>query len=77
MEKTTTRPAIPTETAIELCALIREEIRQEWHAESARWCWLCEQEHAVKPEKMGFIKRPGNRGCPQINARYAREFLTN
>ncbi len=77
MEHTTTRPTIPIETAIELCALIRHENRQEWHAEASRWCWLCERDHAEEPEQMGFVKRPGNRGCPQINARFAREDLTH
>ncbi len=76
MEYAAARPAIPTEIAIELCGLIREENREEWHAEAARWCWLCERDYIENPESMGFSKRTGNRGCPQVNARYAREYLT-
>ncbi len=75
MQKSTTRPAIPTETAVELCALIRLANREDWHAEAARWCWLCERDHLDQPENMGFNKRPGNRGCPQVNSRYAKEYL--
>ena len=30
---------IPLETALQLCADIRQEAEINWHTEAARWCW--------------------------------------
>lgn len=65
---------IPQDIAIRLCAEIRQQSAQQWYSPIARWCWLCEKMHHGDPTKMGFTRRPGNRGCTLVNAAYARQF---
>ena len=65
--------AIPLEIAIQLCAEIRKEAEQNWHTHAARWCWSCQRSSSGDPEKRGFLRAPGNRGCDLVNARYSMQ----
>jgi hypothetical protein len=65
---------IPLEVATQLCAEIRREFEEEmWPSSAARWCWSCQQSVGENPESRGFLRKPGNRGCILVNARYQEE----
>lgn len=72
MQAEQTLQAIPYELANQLCAEIRAEADQNWHTFTARWCWGCQRESGGDPEKRGFLRAAGNRGCTLINTRYAQ-----
>lgn len=71
MMNTVTGEAIPLQIALSLCKQIREEADQNWHTAAARWCWECRKAGGGDPEKRGFTRAPGNRGCILINRRFA------
>ena len=63
---------IPLEIAIQLCDEIREELDRIWYPTPARWCYCCQKEILEgDPMNRGFLRKPGNRGCALVNARYA------
>lgn len=62
---------IPMEIALKLCAEIRDETDKDWTTHAGRWCWACQQASGGDPDQRGFLRKPGNRGCILINARYA------
>jgi hypothetical protein len=67
---------IPWETADEICADIRLEAEQNWYTAAARWCWDCQQATEGDMSQRGFMRKPGNRGCYLVNARYAESTFT-
>jgi hypothetical protein len=69
--ETTTGEAIPLQIALKLCSEIRGEADRNWHTASARWCWECRQSGGDDPDRRGFMRMPGNRGCVLINRRYS------
>lgn len=71
MDTTYSFTPIPYEMAVRLCAEIREEAERRWYTPAARWCWICQESTGGDPAKRGFLQKPGNRGCPLINARFS------
>jgi hypothetical protein len=62
--------AIPTDTALALCAAFQAENRLFWFTPTGMMCWGCALRSRRHPARRYFASRPGNRGCYQINARY-------
>ncbi len=71
MQGSSVQDRIPMEIALKLCAEIRAEADQDWQTHAGRWCWACQEASEGDPAKRGFLRKPGNRGCNLINARYA------
>lgn len=68
MSQTVREPrAIPTQTAMAYC---REICARKEGRPSLR-CRLCLALARGSAKRMRFARRPGNRGCPAINALYA------
>lgn len=63
--------AIPSELAQQLCAEIRAANRGKWYAFNGLQCWGCARLSGDAARRY-FVRRPDNRGCAQVNARYAR-----
>jgi len=74
MERASARPPIPTQIAIQLCDEIRRDNLRQWEGLAARWCWDCTRKSPGDPAQRGFTRRPGNRGCPMVNALYAQRY---
>lgn len=70
MEPVTTVNAIPRETALQLCAQIREENRGKLFSAARMQCWGCIRFSKGDPEKMCLSSKPGYRGCELVNSRY-------
>lgn len=68
-------PPIPLEIALKLCDEIRLQAEQAWHTPALRWCWECQQDTSGDPQKRGFTRKPGNRGCVLVNSLYAERYL--
>lgn len=62
--------SIPFDVAVRLCEEIRQEAEVKWFTEAARWCWVCQQQTGGDPQKRGFLRAPGNRGCILVNSRF-------
>jgi hypothetical protein len=62
---------IPWQVADQLCLAIREEAKINWYTIAARWCWDCQKTTGGDLTRRGFMRRPGNRGCELVNARFA------
>ena len=58
------------ETALKLCAEIREENRSKRFSLSRVQCWGCTRYAKGDPDKMCFTSQAGNRGCNLVNKRY-------
>jgi len=76
MKERTRYPPIPLETALQLCNEIRLKAEQKWHTPALSWCWECQQDIDGDPQKRGFTRKPGNRGCILVNSLYAERYLT-
>ena len=62
---------IPLEMALELCAAIRRDFDEvNWQSPAARWCWACQEKTGGDPEKRGYLRAEGNRGCLLVNSRF-------
>lgn len=64
---------IPKDTALQLCADIREEYQGRWFSNAFWQCWGCVRFTHGDPDKMCFHNQPDNRGCALINARYKHQ----
>ena len=62
---------IPRETALKLCAEIREENRQRFILARVQ-CWGCTRYAKGDPDRMCLTSQAGNRGCNLVNKRYER-----
>jgi hypothetical protein len=65
--------AIPKETALALCAEIRQQYLGKWYTLAGMQCWGCTTFSQGDPAKMCVSNDPGYRGCNLVNARYARQ----
>jgi hypothetical protein len=64
---------IPRETALQLCAEIRQENRGKWYGFAHLQCCGCLTFTKGNPDQMCFNSQEGNRGCNLINKRYAQQ----
>jgi hypothetical protein len=69
--------AIPRETALQLCAEVREENRGKWYGLAHLQCWGCMTFAKGNPDKMCLSSQEGCSGCNLINKRYARRSGTD
>ena len=65
--------AIPKETALALCAEIRQQYLGKWWTFAGWQCWGCTTFSHGDPAKMCVSSRPDYRGCNLVTARYARQ----
>ena len=63
---------IPLEVAIRICSDIRKEAHLNWDSPTARWCWSCQKSSDGDPQRIAYIKKPGNRGCHLVNVRFVQ-----
>ena len=70
--KTTLNP-IPRETALQLCADIRQQYRGKWYTLPGMQCIGCLTASKGDAAKMCVSSRPDNRGCNLVAARYNRD----
>jgi hypothetical protein len=64
--------AIPFPIARQFCQEIREENRGKWFTYNGLWCWGCARfSPSLDQRCFANPNSPGNRGCSQVNARYA------
>jgi hypothetical protein len=63
--------AIPFELARQLCAEISAANQGKWYTFNGLWCRSCAH-FGGDASRHCFARRPDNRGCAQVNARYAR-----
>jgi hypothetical protein len=64
--------AIPRETALQLCAEIRQENRGKWYRFAHIQCWGCTTYAKGDPDKLCLNSQEGYRGCNLVNKRYAQ-----
>jgi hypothetical protein len=64
--------AIPRETALQLCAEIRQANRGKWYKFAHIQCWGCTTYAKGDPDKICLSSQEVNRGCNLINKRYAQ-----
>ena len=64
---------IPKDTALQLCAEIREKSGGKWWTLAGMQCAGCLRFSKGDPAKMCVMNRPDNRGCKLVNARFDRE----
>ena len=65
--------AIPKDTALQLCAEIRQNYGHKWYTAASWQCRGCMRFSKGDPAKMCVGSRPDYRGCNLVNARYERE----
>jgi len=63
---------IPRETALRLCAQIREESRGKWYRFAHLQCWGCMAYTKGDPDKICLRSPEGYGGCNLVNKRYAQ-----
>ena len=68
--------AIPKETALTLCAEIRQQYLGKWWTFAGLQCWGCVKFSQGDSAKMCVSSRPDYRGCNLVTARYARRERT-
>ena len=73
MSTTSSEKPIPRATAERLCAEIHGVNRLKWWTPNGLWCWVCSKQAKGAPARMCFSNRVDNRGCSQVNRRYAEE----
>lgn len=62
--------AIRPETALALCAQVREKYRSKWYT-AAHWqCWGCQTFSRGVVTQMCFASEPNRRGCQLVNRLY-------
>jgi len=61
---------IPRETALKLCAEIRQENRGKRFSATRMQCWGCTRYAKGNPVKMCLSNREGSRGCNLVDKRY-------
>jgi len=61
---------IPRETALKLCAEIRQENRGKRFSATRMQCWGCTRYAKGNPDKMCLSNREGSRGCNLVDKRY-------
>lgn len=64
---------IPRPAAERLGAEIRGYNRLKWWTRNGLWCWVCTKQAKGDSDRMCFRSRVDNRGCSQVNRRYAEE----
>jgi len=62
---------IPKDVALKLCEEIRAKNRGRWYSFYGMWCWGCYKFSKGDSTKLCFSNNPENRGCAQVNERYA------
>ncbi len=65
--------AIPRETALQMCAEIREQHLGKWWTLAGMQCMGCTRATKGDVTKMCVNNKPGYRGCNLVNARYDRD----
>ncbi len=70
MVESKTSSPIPRETALELCAEIRDQYRGKWWTLAGMQCIGCTRVSKGEVTKMCVSSAPGYRGCNLVNARY-------
>jgi hypothetical protein len=63
---------IPRDTALKLCAEIREENLSQRFSLARIQCWGCTRYAKGDPDKLCLTSQAGNRGCNPVNKRYAQ-----
>ena len=64
---------IPRATAERLCAEIRGHNGLKPWTRNGLWCWVCAKQAKRDSDRMCFSGRVDNRGCSQVNRRYAEK----
>ncbi len=64
--------AIPRDTALQICAEIREQYGGKWWTLAGMQCMGCTRATKGDVTKMCVSNAPGYRGCNLVNARYDR-----
>ncbi len=64
--------SIPQETALGLCAEIRQQYRGKWWTLAGMQCTFCLKFSSGDPAKMCVGSRPDFRGCNLVTASYER-----
>jgi hypothetical protein len=59
--------AIPPETALALCAEIREKNRSKWYSMAYWQCWGCQTFSRGMVTRMCFSSETNCRGCQLVN----------
>jgi len=59
--------------AVRLCAEIRGYNRLKPWTRNAIWCCICAKQAKGDSDRMCFSRRVDNRGCGQVNRRYAKK----
>ncbi len=63
---------IAAETALQLCADIRQQYQGRWWTLAGMQCYFCQKFSHGDPAKMCVSSRPDFRGCNLVTARYNR-----
>ena len=74
MSSTDPVSAIPKETALALCAEIRQQYLGKWYTLAGLQCWGCTTFSQGDSAKMCIGNDPGYCGCNLVNARYAQRW---
>jgi hypothetical protein len=64
---------IPEDTALQLCAEIRQQYRGKWWTLAGMWCMGCTLASKGELAKMCVNNAPGYRGCGLVNVRYGHQ----
>jgi hypothetical protein len=67
------RIGLSKETALQLCAEIRQQYGGKWYTFAGWQCWGCVRFSKGDPDKMCLSSQPDYRGCNLVNARYQRQ----
>ncbi len=70
MNRTEAVNPIPKDTALRLCAEIRQEYGGKWYTFAGMQCWGCMFFSKGDPAKMCVGSGPDYSGCNLVNARY-------
>ena len=73
MSQTDSAHAIPKDTALQLCAEIREQYRGKWYTFAGLQCWGCATFSKGDLTKMCVGGSPDYRGSNLVNARYDQQ----
>ncbi len=60
---------IPTEWATYLCKEVCHDAKNQWFSLAKMMCWHCHTVSHGDFAKFGFVRKPGNHGCPWVDAR--------
>ncbi len=68
----TTQEPIPGETALRICAEIRQRYQGKWWTLAGMQCTFCVYFSKSDPARMCIGSRPDFRGCNLVNAHFER-----